>query len=37
MLNEAEIIWVCLKAKEVLSNESTLLNIPAPVKICGKY
>ena len=34
-LSEAEITDLCSKAKEILTDESNVVHVPAPVTICG--
>jgi serine/threonine-protein phosphatase PP1 catalytic subunit len=34
-LTENEIRWLCVKAKEIFTNQPVLLELEAPIKICG--
>lgn len=34
-LTEGEIRWLCIKSKEIFSNQPVLLELEAPIKICG--
>jgi serine/threonine-protein phosphatase PP1 catalytic subunit len=34
-LTESEIKWLCIRAKEVFTNQPVLLELEAPIKICG--
>ena len=34
-LTEAEIRWLCIKSKEIFSQQPVLLELEAPIKICG--
>jgi serine/threonine-protein phosphatase PP1 catalytic subunit len=34
-LTEGEIRWLCLKTKELFSSQPVLLELEAPIKICG--
>lgn len=34
-LTESEIRWLCLKGKEIFTNQPVLLELEAPIKICG--
>ena len=34
-LTENEIRWLCLKGKEIFTNQPVLLELEAPIKICG--
>ena len=36
-LTEAEIRWLCIKSKDVFSQQPVLLELEAPIKICGKH
>ena len=35
-LTENEIKWLCIKAREVFIQQPVLLELEAPIKICGK-
>lgn len=35
-LSEMEIRWLCVKSKELFSQQPILLELEAPIKICGK-
>ena len=35
-LTEGEIRWLCVKSKEIFTNQPVLLELEAPIKICGK-
>lgn len=35
-LTENEIRWLCVKSKEIFTNQPVLLELEAPIKICGK-
>ncbi|KAJ2344842.1 type 1 serine/threonine-protein phosphatase catalytic subunit glc7, partial [Coemansia sp. RSA 2673] len=34
-LQEAEIHWLCVTAREIFINQPVLLELEAPIKICG--
>lgn len=34
-LSENEVKWLCVKSKEVFTNQPVLLELEAPIKICG--
>jgi len=34
-LTESEIKWLCVRSKEVFTSQPTLLELEAPIKICG--
>jgi serine/threonine-protein phosphatase PP1 catalytic subunit len=34
-LTEAEIRWLCVKSREVFVQQPVLLELEAPIKICG--
>ena len=34
-LTESEIRWLCVKSKEIFTNQPVLLELEAPIKICG--
>jgi len=36
-LEEHEIRYLCTKSREILINQPILLELEAPIKICGKY
>jgi serine/threonine-protein phosphatase PP1 catalytic subunit len=36
-LTENEVRWLCIKSKEIFTNQPVLLELEAPIKICGKY
>lgn len=36
-LEEYEIKYLCLKARDIFINQPILLELEAPIKICGKY
>ena len=36
-LTEAEIRWLCNTAKEIFAAQPVLLELEAPIKICGMY
>jgi serine/threonine-protein phosphatase PP1 catalytic subunit len=36
-LSEAEIRQLCVVSKEIFLNQPNLLELEAPMKICGKY
>ena len=36
-LTESEIKAICVKAREVFINQPILLELEAPIKICGSY
>ena len=35
-LTEAEIRWLCIKSREIFTVQPVLLELEAPIKICGK-
>ena len=35
-LPEAEIRWLCIKSREIFTVQPVLLELEAPIKICGK-
>lgn len=35
-LHENEVRWLCIKSKEIFSQQPVLLELEAPLKICGK-
>ncbi len=35
ILTEGEIRWLCIKSKEIFSSQPVLLELEAPIKICG--
>ncbi len=35
-LTEAEIRWLCIKSREVFTSQPVLLELEAPIKICGE-
>lgn len=35
-LTEAEIRWLCIKSREIFNQQPVLLELEAPIKICGK-
>ena len=34
-LSEVEIRWLCVKAREIFTSQPVLLELEAPIKICG--
>lgn len=36
-LTESEIRWLCIKSKEIFSQQPVLLELEAPIKICGTF
>jgi serine/threonine-protein phosphatase PP1 catalytic subunit len=36
-LTENEIRWLCVKSKGIFTNQPVLLELEAPIKICGKF
>jgi len=34
-LSEAEIKWLCVKGREIFQSQPVLLELEAPIKICG--
>jgi serine/threonine-protein phosphatase PP1 catalytic subunit len=36
-LTENEIRWLCVKAREVFIQQPVLLELEAPIKICGTW
>lgn len=36
-LTEAEIRWLCFKSREIFTVQPVLLELEAPIKICGKH
>lgn len=35
-LTENEIRWLCIKSREIFISQPVLLELEAPIKICGK-
>jgi serine/threonine-protein phosphatase PP1 catalytic subunit len=35
-LTENEIKWLCIKSREIFIQQPVLLELEAPIKICGK-
>lgn len=35
-LTEGEIRWLCIKTREIFTQQPVLLELEAPIKICGK-
>ena len=35
-LTEGEIRWLCIKSREIFTVQPVLLELEAPIKICGK-
>ena len=35
-LTEGEIRWLCVKSREIFLSQPVLLELEAPIKICGK-
>jgi serine/threonine-protein phosphatase PP1 catalytic subunit len=35
-LSEAEIRWLCVKSREIFTTQPVLLELEAPIKICGE-
>lgn len=35
-LTEAEIRWLCIKSREIFNQQPVLLELEAPIKICGR-
>lgn len=35
-LTESEIKWLCIKSREIFISQPVLLELEAPIKICGK-
>jgi len=35
VLTESQITWLCVKAREILASQPSLLELEAPIKICG--
>lgn len=35
-LTENEIRWLCVRSKEIFSSQPVLLELEAPLKICGE-
>lgn len=35
-LTEGEIRWLCIRAREIFAEQPVLLELEAPIKICGK-
>ena len=35
-LTENEIRWLCIKSREIFASQPVLLELEAPIKICGK-
>ena len=36
-LTENEIRWLCIKSREIFIQQPVLLELEAPIKICGKF
>ncbi len=36
-LTENEIKWLCIKARDIFTQQPVLLELEAPIKICGRY
>ncbi len=36
-LTEGEIRWLCVKSREIFLSQPVLLELEAPIKICGKF
>jgi serine/threonine-protein phosphatase PP1 catalytic subunit len=36
-LTENEIRWLCIKSREIFLSQPVLLELEAPIKICGNY
>lgn len=36
-LTESEIVFLCLKSKEILFNQPIFLELETPIKVCGIY
>lgn len=36
-LTEQEIRWLCIKSREVFTVQPVLLELEAPIKICGNF
>ena len=36
-LTEGEIRWLCIRSRDVLMSQPILLELEAPIKICGKW
>ena len=36
-LTEAEVRGLCIKARDIFINQPILLELEAPIKICGKH
>lgn len=36
-LTESEIRWLCVKSREIFTTQPVLLELEAPIKICGIY
>jgi hypothetical protein len=36
-LTEAEIRWLCIKSREIFNQQPVLLELEAPIKICGRF
>jgi hypothetical protein len=36
-LTEQEVRGLCIKARDIFINQPILLELEAPIKICGKY
>ncbi len=34
-LTEGEIRWLCIKSREIFQSQPVLLELEAPIKICG--
>ena len=35
LLKEKQVIWLCLKTREIVMNQPMLLDLSCPLKICG--
>jgi serine/threonine-protein phosphatase PP1 catalytic subunit len=36
-LTEAEIRWLCIRSREIFTVQPVLLELEAPIKICGRW
>ena len=36
-LTEGEIRWLCIKGREIFQSQPVLLELEAPIKICGEF
>lgn len=36
-LTEAEVRWLCLRSRDVFVSQPVLLELEAPIKICGEF